>query len=62
MPAQYRDMLGARSASSSSGKLIVFAAFGLYEKWWRYFRLPDFVDVVRRVDCLDRDPRRRLTC
>jgi FlaA1/EpsC-like NDP-sugar epimerase len=29
------------------GKLVIFAAFGLYEKWWRYFRLPDFVGVVR---------------
>ena len=36
-----------RSASSSLGQLIVFYAFGLYEKWWRYFRLPDMIAVLR---------------
>ena len=29
------------------GQLIVFYAFGLYEKWWRYFRLPDMIAVLR---------------
>src|SRR5690242_324370 len=29
------------------GQLIVFYVFGLYEKWWRYFRLPDMIAVLR---------------
>ena len=44
---RYREMLGVTIGFVVVGKLIVSAAFGLYEKWWRYFRLPDFVDVVR---------------
>ena len=46
MPAKYREMLGVTIGFVVVGKLIVFAAFGLYEKWWRYFG-SDFVDVVR---------------
>src|SRR5215207_1142911 len=38
VPEKYREMLGATIGFVVVGKLIVFAAFGLYEKWWRYFR------------------------
>jgi FlaA1/EpsC-like NDP-sugar epimerase len=31
------------------GKVIVFAASGLYQKWWRYVGLPDFAGIVRAV-------------
>src|SRR3954453_5033502 len=31
------------------GKVIVFAAFGLYQKWWRYVSGRDFVQIVRAV-------------
>jgi FlaA1/EpsC-like NDP-sugar epimerase len=31
------------------GKLAVFAAFGLYQKWWRYVSGRDFVQIVRAV-------------
>src|SRR4051812_42182430 len=30
-----------------AGQLIVFYISGLYEKWWRYFRLPDMIGVLR---------------
>jgi FlaA1/EpsC-like NDP-sugar epimerase len=30
-------------------KLAVFAAFGLYQKWWRYVSGRDFVQIVRAV-------------
>jgi FlaA1/EpsC-like NDP-sugar epimerase len=30
-------------------KLIVFAAFGLYQKWWRYVSGRDFLQIVRAV-------------
>ncbi len=31
------------------GKVFVFAAFGLYQKWWRYVGLRDFAGIVRAV-------------
>jgi FlaA1/EpsC-like NDP-sugar epimerase len=31
------------------GKLIVFAAFGLYQKWWRYVNGRDFMLILRAV-------------
>src|SRR5882724_3919111 len=31
------------------GKLIVFSAFGLYQKWWRYVSGRDFLLIVRAV-------------
>jgi FlaA1/EpsC-like NDP-sugar epimerase len=30
-------------------KLIVFAAFGIYQKWWRYVSGRDFLQIVRAV-------------
>jgi FlaA1/EpsC-like NDP-sugar epimerase len=30
-------------------KLIVFAAFGMYQKWWRYISGRDFLQIVRAV-------------
>jgi FlaA1/EpsC-like NDP-sugar epimerase len=30
-------------------KLVVFAAFGLYQKWWRYVSGRDFMQIVRAV-------------
>ncbi|HEY5709218.1 MAG TPA: nucleoside-diphosphate sugar epimerase/dehydratase [Solirubrobacterales bacterium] len=32
-----------------AGKLVVFAAFGLYQKWWRYVSGRDFLLIVRAV-------------
>lgn len=31
------------------GKLIVFAALGLYQKWWRYVSGRDFMLILRAV-------------
>src|SRR3954451_5496306 len=42
-------MLGHSIGFVVLGQLVVFYAFGLYEKWWRYFRLPDMIAVLR--DC-----------
>jgi FlaA1/EpsC-like NDP-sugar epimerase len=49
VPDRYREMLWASIGFVVAGKLIVFAASGLYEKWWRYFRLPDLAGVLRAV-------------
>jgi FlaA1/EpsC-like NDP-sugar epimerase len=47
IPERYREMLVGSIGFVVVGKLVVFAAFGLYEKWWRYFRLPDSAAVLR---------------
>jgi FlaA1/EpsC-like NDP-sugar epimerase len=31
------------------GKIVIFAAFGLYQKWWRYVSGRDFLLIVRAV-------------
>jgi FlaA1/EpsC-like NDP-sugar epimerase len=47
IPDRYDHMLGHTIGFVVAGQLIVFYAFGLYEKWWRYFRLPDMIAVLR---------------
>jgi FlaA1/EpsC-like NDP-sugar epimerase len=47
IPDRYQHMLGNSIGFVVAGQLIVFYAFGLYEKWWRYFRLPDMIAVLR---------------
>ena len=47
VPPRYEDMLTGSIGFVVVGKLLIFAFFGLYEKWWRYFRLPDMLDVVK---------------
>ena len=47
IPDRYDHMLGHTIGFVVGGQLIVFYAFGLYEKWWRYFRLPDMIAVLR---------------
>ena len=47
VPDRYREMLWGSIGFVVVGKLIVFGAFGLYDKWWRYFRLPDVAGLVR---------------
>jgi FlaA1/EpsC-like NDP-sugar epimerase len=47
IPDRYEEMLVGSIAFVVVGKVIVFGGFGLYEKWWRYFRLPDVAGVLR---------------
>jgi FlaA1/EpsC-like NDP-sugar epimerase len=47
VPERYREMLYTSIGFVVVGKLIVFGAFGLYEKWWRYFSLPDYLTVLK---------------
>ena len=49
IPDRYAQMIVAAIGFVVVGKLIVFAASGMYEKWWRYFRLPDYWVVLRAV-------------
>src|SRR4029453_5346753 len=46
-PERYAHMRTGSIGFVVAGQLIVFYAFGLYEKWWRYFRLPDMISVLR---------------
>ena len=47
IPSRYDHMLANSIGFVVVGQLIVYYAFGLYEKWWRYFRLPDMIAVLR---------------
>jgi FlaA1/EpsC-like NDP-sugar epimerase len=49
IPGRYRDLLGATLAFVVLGKLLIFAAFGLYHKLWRFIDQKDFEGVVRAV-------------
>ncbi len=47
IPERYDDLLAATIGFVIVGKLIVFGGSGLYQKWWRYVSLPDYVAVLR---------------
>jgi FlaA1/EpsC-like NDP-sugar epimerase len=47
IPDRYDHMLASSIGFVVVGQLIVFYVFGQYEKWWRYFRLPDMIAVLR---------------
>ena len=47
IPERYDHMLATSIGFVVAGQLFVFYISGLYEKWWRYFRLPDMIAVLR---------------
>jgi FlaA1/EpsC-like NDP-sugar epimerase len=47
IPERYDHMLAGSIGFVVVGQLIIFYASGLYEKWWRYFRLPDLITLLR---------------
>ena len=49
MPPRYETLFAQSVGFVVVGKLIVFAAFGLYQKWWRYVSGRDFLTIVRAV-------------
>ena len=49
IPDRYWTLYLQSVAFVAVGKVIVFAAFGLYQKWWRYVGLRDFAGIVRAV-------------
>ena len=42
-----RTCSATRSSSSWSGKVAIFAAFGMYQKWWRYVGLRDLETILK---------------
>ena len=49
LPHRYWILFAQSVAFVVVGKLIVFSAFGLYQKWWRYVSGRDFLLIVRAV-------------
>jgi FlaA1/EpsC-like NDP-sugar epimerase len=48
-PHRYEVLFAQSVGFVVAGKLIVFAALGLYQKWWRYVSGRDFVLILRAV-------------
>ncbi|HUB99386.1 MAG TPA: nucleoside-diphosphate sugar epimerase/dehydratase [Solirubrobacterales bacterium] len=48
-PHRYEVLFAQSVGFVVVGKLIVFAAFGLYQKWWRYVSGRDFMLIFRAV-------------
>jgi len=49
VPHRYRDLLGGTIFLVVLGKLVIFGAFGLYHKLWRFIDQKDFERVVQAV-------------
>jgi FlaA1/EpsC-like NDP-sugar epimerase len=49
LPNRYEELFAQSVGFVVAGKLVVFAAFGLYQKWWRYVSGRDFLLIVRAV-------------
>lgn len=49
IPAHYKELLDTLLPWVIVGKVIVFAAFGSYSKWWRYTDAHDFRRIVEAV-------------
>ncbi len=49
LPHRYEVLFAQAVVFVVIGKLAVFAAFGLYQKWWRYVSGGDFLMIVRAV-------------
>ncbi len=48
-PHRYEVLFAQSVGFVVVGKLVVFAAFGLYQKWWRYVSGRDFLLIFRAV-------------
>jgi len=49
IPQRYQDLLRDTILFVVVGKVAIFAAFGLYNKWWRYVGLRDLESILRAV-------------
>jgi FlaA1/EpsC-like NDP-sugar epimerase len=49
LPQRYWVLFAQSVGFVVAGKVVVFAAFGLYQKWWRYVSGRDFMQIVRAV-------------
>src|SRR3954451_1040348 len=49
IPDRYQTLLVQSIGLVAVGKVTIFAAFGLYQKWWRYVAGRDFLSILRAV-------------
>jgi FlaA1/EpsC-like NDP-sugar epimerase len=49
IPPRYQDLLEQTIVVVVVGKVAIFTAFGLYQKWWRYVGLRDFETILKAV-------------
>jgi FlaA1/EpsC-like NDP-sugar epimerase len=49
LPHRYAVLFAQAVGFVVVGKIVVFAALGLYQKWWRYVSGRDFLTIVRAV-------------
>ncbi len=49
IPMRYEDLLTQILPLAIAGKIVIFALFGLYSKWWRYTDAHDFQRIVQAV-------------
>jgi FlaA1/EpsC-like NDP-sugar epimerase len=49
IPERYTTLLVQSVAFVALGKVAIFFAFGLYQKWWRYTTASDFPAILRAV-------------
>ncbi len=49
VPPRYDRLFDATFIPVVAGSLVVFAAFGLYAKWWRYVTQRDYASLVQAV-------------
>src|SRR5436305_15081115 len=49
VPVRYRDLFEATIAPVVVGSMLVYAAFGLYAKWWRYVTQRDYMRILQAV-------------
>ena len=49
IPSRYWTVLWGSIGFIALGKAVIFTAFGLNNKWWRYFYLRDFPEILRAV-------------
>jgi FlaA1/EpsC-like NDP-sugar epimerase len=49
IPPRYTELLEATIVFVVVGKVAIFVAFGLYQKWWRYVGLRDLESILKAV-------------
>jgi FlaA1/EpsC-like NDP-sugar epimerase len=49
VPERYERLLEATIVWAVVGSLVIFALFGLYQKWWRYLSVRDYEQVLKGV-------------
>jgi len=49
VPERYQDLFDATIVPVVAASMAVFAAFGLYQKWWRYVSQRDYIRILQAV-------------